>query len=208
MRPTRASTTTRRARPDRADAATPTATSCASPRPAATRRPPRFTWDIYLFGARADGRSGQRQPVGPHRRQRLLQPRRHVVQRGDGRPAVDPDRRRRLHRRHQLHDAGGAAGQGRRRRREDHHQRRRRDHRRRRRPSSARRPAPTGCAASWSARRTARSPASPNAATAARCSSTSSTRARPRRPRTSATRRSSAATGRRAARRARARPRS
>ena len=44
------------------------------------------------------------------------------------RPAsVDPDRRRRLHRRDQLHDAGRAARHGGRRREEDHHERGRRD---------------------------------------------------------------------------------
>ena len=48
--------------------------------------------------------------------QRLLQPRRPVVQ-PRHRPVLDPDRRRRLHRRHQLHDAGGDSRAGRRRRR-------------------------------------------------------------------------------------------
>ncbi len=43
-------------------------------------RPPRFTWDIYLFGARLGRcRPGQRQPLGPVRGQRLLEPRRAVV---------------------------------------------------------------------------------------------------------------------------------
>ena len=81
---------------------------------------------------------------------------------GDAGPAVDPDRRRRLHRRHQLHDAGGAAGQGRRRRGRRPSPTSTARPARRRRPSSARRRARTACAASWSARRTARSPASPN----------------------------------------------
>ncbi|VWX59544.1 hypothetical protein VARIO8X_160289 [Burkholderiales bacterium 8X] len=61
-------------------------------------------------------------------RERLLEPRWHVVQPGQLGPPVAPDRRRRLHRRDQLHDAGRASGQGRRRRGQDHHQRERRHH--------------------------------------------------------------------------------
>ena len=81
-------------------------------------------------------RSGQRQPLGADRGQRLLQPGRppllpHAERRGPGQAAaVDPDRRRRLHRPHQQPDAGGAPRQPRRRRGEDDHQhRRRRRHR-------------------------------------------------------------------------------
>ncbi|MEI9851848.1 MAG: alkaline phosphatase PhoX [Sphingomonas sp.] len=90
-----------------------------------------FKWDIYLFGADLrPGRRGQRQPFGPHRGQRLLEPRRAVVlaaaeRRGPRQAAaVDPDRRRRLHRRHQQPDARGDARYRRRRRRADDHQRR------------------------------------------------------------------------------------
>jgi hypothetical protein len=58
------------------------------------------------------GRRRERQRLGAHRRQRLLEP--------DGcwfsrrRPALDRDRRRRLYRRHQLHAARRDPGQGRR----------------------------------------------------------------------------------------------
>ena len=76
------------------------------------------------------------------------------------RPAVDPDRRRRVHRRHQLHDARRAC------RAPSATARRRRSptstapRRSRWTPSSARRWATRSCAASSSGRRTARSPAS------------------------------------------------
>ena len=61
--------------------ATSTATSSAwredGGEPAATS----FTWDVYLFGAAVRRRRRrQRQPLRPDRRQRLLQPRRPVVQ--------------------------------------------------------------------------------------------------------------------------------
>jgi hypothetical protein len=51
------------------------------------------------------------QPVQPDRRPGLLQPGRPGVHALD-RHLLDPDRRRRLHRRHQLHDAGRAARPG------------------------------------------------------------------------------------------------
>ena len=58
------------------------------------------------------------QPVGADRRPGLLQPRRPLVQ-PQHRAVLDPDRRRRLHRRHQLHDARRRARPGRRRREDD-----------------------------------------------------------------------------------------
>jgi hypothetical protein len=48
-----------------------------------------FKWDIFLFGARPP-RMRPMSTCPPHRRQRLLQPRRIVVR--EQRPAVDPDR--------------------------------------------------------------------------------------------------------------------
>ena len=39
-----------------------------------------FKWDVFLFGARSSADARQRQPLRPDRRQRLLQPRRPVVQ--------------------------------------------------------------------------------------------------------------------------------
>jgi secreted PhoX family phosphatase len=56
-------------------------------------------------------RQGPDQPVEPDRRPGLLQPGRHCIQ-PVHRHLLDSDRRRRLHRRDQLHDAGGHSRQG------------------------------------------------------------------------------------------------
>ena len=72
---------------------------------------PTFTLGHLSCSARAStADAGERQPLRPHRRQRLLEPRRPVVQPRATGILLDPDRRRRLHRRHQLHDARRAAG--------------------------------------------------------------------------------------------------
>ena len=135
-----------------------------------------FNWDVYLFGAQADAEPDAGQPVRPDRRPGLLQP--------DGlwfsqshRPVLDPDRRRRVHRRHQLHDAGGVAGPGGRRREHDAELHQGRRQHAESTPMSVPSRPPTHCAASWSARSTARSLASPRRRMARRCSSTSSTQA-------------------------------
>ena len=95
------------------NAATPTATSSAGRRPATTRGADLHAGTSILFGARADRGRRQRQPLRPDRRQRLLEPRRPLVQPRATGLLLDRDRRRCLHRRHQLHAAGGAPGHGR-----------------------------------------------------------------------------------------------
>jgi CHAD domain-containing protein len=71
-----------------------------------------FTWDIYLFGAESR-RARRDQPVRLTADQDFSSPDGLVFTPVD-RHLLDPDRRRRLHRRHQLHDAGRRAGPGRR----------------------------------------------------------------------------------------------
>ena len=95
--------------------ATSTATSCACAKAATTPRP-RPSPGTSTCSARRPSRrrlttstTVERQPVGPATRTSpspdgcwFSPPDRHLL---------DPDRRRRLHRRHQLHDAGGVPGQ-------------------------------------------------------------------------------------------------
>ena len=160
-RPTRASTTTPRARRHATSAAIPTATSsvCAK---TATRPSDHASTGTSTCSAPARTSMRQRQPLGPRATNDFSSPDGlwFCASNGGLIPAVDPDRRRRLHRRHQLHDARGVPGRSATAARRPSPTPMRRRHARPRRPSSARRRART-CAASWSARRTARSPASP-----------------------------------------------
>ena len=75
-----------------------------------------FTWDVFLFGARASADPVNVNLSGLSDDNDFSSPDGVVVQLREPRPAVDTDRRRRVHRRHQLHDAGGDPGRGRRRR--------------------------------------------------------------------------------------------
>ena len=147
-----------------------------APRPATTRpRPSRGTSTCSARAPRAD--PDEHQHLGPHRQQRLLEPRRPVVQQASGLlwiqtddgaytdvtncmmlAALPGERRRR--RDETITNVDGAATKATWTR------------------TWARRWATASCAASSSARRTARSPASPRRRTARRCSSTSSIRAR------------------------------
>ena len=153
-----------------------------------------FNWDVYLFGARASAVARQRQPLRPDRRQRFLQPRRPVVQLCD--PGLlwiqtDDGAYTDVTNCMMLAAVPGSTGDG---EAQHDHQRRWRRHLDRddlrRQATAARRK----CAASWSGRRNARSPASPRRPTARRCSSTSSIRAK--RPRRTSPPARSAATGR------------
>lgn len=101
---------------------TPTGTSSAGGRTATMRRRPPSAGTSICCRAGGQG-SEERQPVRALGRQRHVEPR-WVVVLERNQDLLAPDRRRRLHRRHQLHDARGVAGAGRRRRPAHHHQHR------------------------------------------------------------------------------------